>query len=501
MRDFKSRRSTWGRDEQAAAARPGPGKRTLTEMSPAARGGAPVQQNVEAAPARPRPTIHELFGGVQCNAAGAEPDAAAIQASAGHKDPKKKPSADDGPEHKHEAQPGADNKTQKAEKSEKAEQPVEATEAETAKAEATEAEAAEARVAEAEAAEAEAAEASAIEADHAAAQAEINDTMARIAEARTALAQAASEIHVCHAGCVHGQFDRMIQGYSTPASPHIEPGAMEDAIARWKAKKKSAVQPRGGEPASDPQSAPPSGLDSPSPDAQTGEVGTVSPGKPGTFPSLMGLATWNFAGSKMPDLQIDTTQDPTDKSWTATIKTTSSSDATASAIATPAGTYALAGVELVNVTDDDTGKTTKVAMKKQIVVAAAAAAQIKAAEQEHLDDITQAYTITTKAAETAVNAQAAQTFNDPKKADAIAAAKKAVGDALDAKLTASPAKWVAMLTKTSNLTKSGRDASGWHTFNYTANGSDIDLDAKMVTYRVQNNPNVGTTASATLIVL
>jgi hypothetical protein len=336
-------------------------------------------------------------------------------------------------------------------------------------------------------------------ADEMHAEAELAETTAWLAQTRVALAQVAAEIHVCHAGCVHGQFDRMLQGYATPGLEHLEPGAMEDAIARWKAKKKGVAPP-----ANDPSAATPPDLATPgTPDAgdQTANVGTVSPGKPGSFPGLMGVATWNFAASKMPDLKVNTTQDPTDKSWTAKIATTTSSDATASAIATPAGTYALAGVDLVDVTDDNTGKTTKVAMKKQIVVDAAAAAQIKAAEQEHLDDITRAYTITTKAAEAAVNTQAASSFNDPKKSDAIAAAKKAVADALDPKLTANPATWIAMLTKTSNLTKSGRDDSKWHTFNYTANGSDIDLDAKMVTYRVQNNPNVGTTTSAALITL
>lgn len=85
MRDFSGKRSTtWSQDNPGVAAEQGPGKRTLTELLPAA--SAPVQRNVDAAapvmPSVPRPTIHDLFGRVQRKASGAEPDTAAIHESA-----------------------------------------------------------------------------------------------------------------------------------------------------------------------------------------------------------------------------------------------------------------------------------------------------------------------------------------------------------------------------------------------------------------------------------
>jgi hypothetical protein len=119
VRDFGSKRSsTSDRDEQATAARHGPGKRTLTELLPAT--SAPAQRSAEAAVQRkadaaaamstsprpgnadpadrraerppsdsrepdaaPRPTIFELFAaGVQRKANGAEHDTEQIHASA-----------------------------------------------------------------------------------------------------------------------------------------------------------------------------------------------------------------------------------------------------------------------------------------------------------------------------------------------------------------------------------------------------------------------------------
>jgi hypothetical protein len=69
VRDFGSKQSsTLARDEQAAAAGPGPGKRTLTEMltDTSQAANAPVQRKVEAGASvmhpRLRPTIFELFG-------------------------------------------------------------------------------------------------------------------------------------------------------------------------------------------------------------------------------------------------------------------------------------------------------------------------------------------------------------------------------------------------------------------------------------------------------
>lgn len=72
MRDFGDKRSTtWERDQQATAARPAPGKQALTEMLPPA--SAPVQRKAAVSapepvtPTGPRPTIHDLFGGVHAS--------------------------------------------------------------------------------------------------------------------------------------------------------------------------------------------------------------------------------------------------------------------------------------------------------------------------------------------------------------------------------------------------------------------------------------------------
>jgi hypothetical protein len=87
VRDFGSKRSTArSGDHPEAADGHAPGKRTLTGILPSA--SAPVQQKAATSalapvmPAGPRRTIHDLFPGVQRKSAGAEPDTAAIHASA-----------------------------------------------------------------------------------------------------------------------------------------------------------------------------------------------------------------------------------------------------------------------------------------------------------------------------------------------------------------------------------------------------------------------------------
>lgn len=97
MRDFGDKRSTTpDQDPKAADVDLAPGKRTQVEMlsqPPSAPeipvpASAPVARRTEssapgpATPSGPRPTILDLFGRVQCKAAGAEPDAGAVHASA-----------------------------------------------------------------------------------------------------------------------------------------------------------------------------------------------------------------------------------------------------------------------------------------------------------------------------------------------------------------------------------------------------------------------------------
>jgi len=87
MRDFEGKRSTTSSQrQQTAATGAAPGKRTSTEMLPPA--SAPVQRKEFAStpapvmPSGPRPTIQDLFGRAQRKAANAEPDTAAVHASA-----------------------------------------------------------------------------------------------------------------------------------------------------------------------------------------------------------------------------------------------------------------------------------------------------------------------------------------------------------------------------------------------------------------------------------
>lgn len=322
----------------------------------------------------------------------------------------------------------------------------------------------------------------------------------QLAEVRAGLQEemtALAETHTCHAGCLHGQFDSMMSAQTSSGSPFkIMPGAIEEAAERERAGKAPAADAKAG------ADTPPAGLAAAN-EAQAGtgsdEVGhsgTVTAGKPAQFPTVFGLASWNFGKFTYPDLKIDTAQQP-DKSWDATIKTTTSTDAPTSAIATPAGVYPLGGVDQIfNPTVNK-----KVPLKKQLGIRAAAAAQIIVAEQEHLDDITQAYTITLKAAEAAVNASASKAFNAASKKAAQKLATDSVKAALDPKLSADPKKWRTMLQTCANLTKSGRDKSGWHSFDMYADTGDIDFTAKTITYQVVDNPKVGSTPSATLIKL
>jgi len=291
-------------------------------------------------------------------------------------------------------------------------------------------------------------------------------------------------VHKCYSGCVHDQFDRMMTASAEQQAFKIAPGAIEEAARR-----------AGGKPADEKKGAP-LPTDGAKTDAgdQVGHAGTVTDGKPSGFPGVLGLATWNYGKFTYPKLELESAKQP-DKSYNTTIKPTTSKDAATSAVATPVGTYNIGQQTIQN---PDTNKN--VNMKKILDVDAAAAGQIKAAEQEHLDDVTQAYTITLKAAEDAVNANAGP-FNAPKKADAEKAAKDAVKGALDPKLGANPRTWSSMLQTAANLTRSNRDAKKWHTFNYTAQANDIDFSAKTVTYHVDNNPNVGSVSSADLIKL
>ncbi len=353
------------------------------------------------------------------------------------------------------------------------------------------------------------------------------------AEIRGAVEAGMSELHTCFAGCLHGQFDSILAAAEERLI--ILPGAVEDAIRRYELdpqnRAKEGAEPQaegagGGQqrPAAGPGAAPaapgarpaPAPAPAPEPAAAAASLaassaghevahsGTVSDGVPAGFPGVFGLATWSYGAFTYPDLKITARASegieedgvPADQ-FVAEVATTTSADAATSAIATPAGTYPLKSKSTI------TYNSKPVQVDGEVVVDAAAAGQIRVAEQEHLDDVSYAYEITLKAAEAAVNAAAA--YSLPRyaksKAEAIKIAKDQVKDALDPKLGADPATWRAMLRTCAELSKSGRDRSGWHTFSAAAGNGDIDIAKKFATFRVQPNANVGSTPSSTLIKL
>lgn len=343
--------------------------------------------------------------------------------------------------------------------------------------------------------------------------AELREAEAWLEDVRMAFQEPISaDVHVCYAGCVHGQFEQMMAHTSTGSGGDVDDGALEAAYKKWTAEQALNTAP-------DPHSAPePSHEPAPAPamepigegDSSVAFSGAVSSSKPGGFPNPMGQAKWDYAGFTYPDLKLKTEKildhgdgDPSKPgvaAWNTEVQPTTSADAATSAVATPAGVYAWPAAGTHTLRDE---KNRKVVLKKQIDVSAAAAAQIKDAEQEHLDDVTQAYTITLKSAETAVNAVATTFFTDQDKAKSIKMAKDAVKDALDPKLGSDPKQWRAMLRTCAELTKSGRDASKWHSFDLFAdvNAGAADFTKKLLTYKVLPNSNVGSTSSATLIKL
>jgi hypothetical protein len=136
-------------------------------------------------------------------------------------------------------------------------------------------------------------------------------------------------------------------------------------------------------------------------------------------------------------------------------------------------------------------------MKHVIVVGTDAAGQIKKAEQEHVDDYTEAFNITIKAATKAVNDAGSLDFSDKDKAKSIKMAKDAIKTALDPKLTEKPQTWVAMLNKCLKLSKTGRDTSGTHTFTYhTQLPDDADFSSKVVKGKVLPNSKLGASSSS-----
>ncbi|HEY5936064.1 MAG TPA: hypothetical protein VIU61_15550, partial [Kofleriaceae bacterium] len=110
--------------------------------------------------------------------------------------------------------------------------------------------------------------------------------------------EASGTIHVCHAGCAHAQFGRMMDAQTSQGFGRIAPGAIEEAVARWKA----------GQPTPDPEgSATPSGPpDMTTPgggNRQVANAGSVSAAKPAGFPSQYGKATWSYDDFKYPELK------------------------------------------------------------------------------------------------------------------------------------------------------------------------------------------------------
>jgi len=260
-----------------------------------------------------------------------------------------------------------------------------------------------------------------------------------------------ADAHLCHSGCAHAQLARVLST-GTLGVDHVATPAGHDVA----------------------------------------HAGTIDARKPAGFPRDYGKTTWDYGGFGYPELKIEATKQG--KMWEAKIQGTSSKDnPNVDGIATPEGVYDLPETEQLPGPD---GK--KHTLKVRYAVSAANAAQIRAAEQEHINDVSRAYEITLKAAETAVNAKASVTFTAPTKAAAIAKAKKAVAEALPKKLGANPKTWKAMLVKCAKMTNQFRDnrPNDTHTFTAEAAANDQDFDKKRITYRVKHNTRLGKPSAA-----
>jgi hypothetical protein len=365
---------------------------------------------------------------------------------------------------------------------------------------------------------------------------ELAEAEAWLAEAQTAFASMPTpEIHVCGAACAHMQLARMMDAYAGGDEVFVPNKSQIDSAARKFREKQKAKAPapeaqkqaapeggdggggggEGGEHAGGPEGAGPQGAapegggpeggDGGGPEAaapEGGEAemygfsGTPTASKPSGFPRILGLTNLSTRGFTAPKLEIKTTQ--ASGSWNAEVQQTTSAEGTSTAVAVPAGRYPTRRTLPYDYTNER-GRTIRYNFRVTVEVSPEAHAQVVAAEQEHVDDVSEAYNITYKAVADAINGAVGQSFSGASKAAAIKQAKDSVNASLDPKLH-NPSSWARMIQRCANMSRTARDPTDWHTFRTEPNGDDDwDFDAKKVTAYVQDNPNIGVHPSSEVI--
>ncbi len=238
-------------------------------------------------------------------------------------------------------------------------------------------------------------------------------------------------------------------------------------------------------------------------------AGTNSWAKPAGFPGTLGLTTVTNAFTG-PRFDIETTQrqkvsatpslggfidwalgtGPTE--WVATVKSTTSTDATHPCVSSPAGEHKT-GTRMVNVGGTPTPYETF------LNITPAYAGKIWAAEDEHLSDALHAYNISLKRAADEVNRLAGgSAWVADTEADAKAGPEGALRAAMPAKLGIDPANWRAVVWQLCLLTISGRDALGWHTFHSTEQAPDHGAK-KIVSTLSDGTTQIGSHATPSVV--
>ena len=177
-----------------------------------------------------------------------------------------------------------------------------------------------------------------------------------------------------------------------------------------------------------------------------------------------------------PDLSLTVSR--VGREWVARVGATRSVDAIHPSIALPVGRH-LAGRDAIK---DASGVVRH--YDRFFDISPRIANLIRAAEQEHLDDLELAYQLSLEAAATAVNAAARRTFRAPTGELAARFARAAVARQLHRRLGDTPAQWRAAVKDLGNLTGE-RDRLNWHEFRTRSNGPDyIDHAARRTIYVV-----------------
>jgi hypothetical protein len=247
-------------------------------------------------------------------------------------------------------------------------------------------------------------------------------------------------------------------------------------------------------------------------------AGTNSWAKPGGFPGTLGLTTVRNAFTG-PKFEIETSArakpssgadaggpggdgggsgsgpggPPPEMEWVATVKSTTSTDATHPCVSSPAGDHKT-GTTMVNV------KGVPTSYETFLQITAGYAAKIWAAEDEHLADALRAYQISLQAAETEVNklAQPGKEWVADTKENAELGPKGALQGVMPAKLGIDPTTWRSAVWSLCLLTISGRDNLGYHTF-YTSASAPDHANKKVVSTLTDGTTQIGSHSSSAVV--